>query len=52
MEDYTKDHVYDYQEHFDRSVYEELKRIQGVMFWYLDDYFLYDFKKKPIEQII
>ena len=52
LEQYTRDFVYEFSEAFDRDVYEELTRIQGIIFWSLDDFYLYGFHEKPIEQII
>jgi len=52
FEEYTQDMVYSYQSFFDREVYNELARMSRTLIFSLDDYFKYDFRKKPLEQII
>ena len=52
LEQYTRDQVYEYDETFDREIYEELKRRQEVIFWALDQYFVFGRKEKGLGQII
>lgn len=49
---YIKDFVYTFNDYFDSDVYYELLRMQRTIFYALDDYFVYNFKKKTIIDII
>lgn len=52
LEEYTRNQVYEYDEIFDRQIYEELKRRQEVIFWSLDEFFVFSLKDKTLGQII
>lgn len=41
-----------YKDFFDRDVYDELLRIQRTLEYSLNDYFLYQFKKRSLNNII
>lgn len=42
--EFTKDHIYLYDDIFNLQVFYELKRIQQTIHWALDDYFKYGFR--------
>jgi hypothetical protein len=53
LEEFTRDHVYEYDSsQFTVPVYHELTRHRRAMFWSLDDYFIYELKEKPLDQIV
>jgi len=52
LDDYIKDSVYSFQDYFDRDVYAELLRIKRTQFFALDDYFVFEYKDKPLSQIV
>jgi hypothetical protein len=49
---HTLKEVNSYTDRFDIEVYHELKRMQNVIYWSLDDYFVYNFKEKSLKQIL
>ena len=41
-----------YSDRHVKEVYLELRRIQNTLYWSLDDFFVYEFRGKSLEQII
>lgn len=53
MNDFTKDFVYEFDSsYFDMRVFRELVRVQKAMFYSLNDWYLYGFGGKPLDQIV
>ena len=52
MNNYNYREVASFSDRREPKVYFELRRIQNVLYFSLDDYFVYEFRGKSLEQII
>ena len=49
---HNRNEVNSYTDKMEKGVYHELCRIKNVTDFALDDYFVYGFREKPLEQIL
>ena len=52
LEEYTREHSYEYEDYFDLDVYSELRRRKNILFWSLSDKYNFGFEGKPLCQIV
>lgn len=52
MGEYNYYEMGSYSDRKERNIYFELRRIQNVVYWSMDDLYVYGFKEKSLKQII
>ena len=52
MEEFTREHVFTYEDYMNKNVFDELQRRKKTLIFSLNDYYVYNFDKKSLLQIV